>query len=147
MCGARHDRQGAERRQSAQRWSRPRRRHLPAGSSAWFHRALITRLLASPRDRFAERLAALAALADHIRAHDALPTKHTAPRSRASSRPTVTGGLLLIQVAHAESRACVTRAMKASAAGVGPIRFQIRCSIRCAVFATGTTVTPGSLAA
>ncbi len=49
---------------------------LPAGSSAWFHQALITRLLPSPRDRFAERLATLA---DHIRAHNALPTKHTAP--------------------------------------------------------------------
>jgi superfamily II DNA or RNA helicase len=49
---------------------------LPSDSGAWFHRALITRLLAPPRDRFAERLAALAG---HIRAHDALPTKHTAP--------------------------------------------------------------------
>ena len=36
------------------------------------------------------------------------------------------------------------RAMNAAAAGVGPSRLQIRCSIRCEVFTTGMTITPGS---
>ena len=41
-------------------------------------------------------------------------------------------------------KGCITCAMKAPAAGVGYSRLQIRYSMRCEVFTTGTTTTPGS---